>query len=60
MTRRNFLRQLLGATIAVMLGTKWLIKKAVPRKFVKALRIKKYPGSLKSVGGISEQSKWSG
>ncbi len=38
----------------------WLASKASPRKFVRAYRIKKYPGSLKSLGEISQQNKWSG
>ncbi len=38
----------------------WLVRKTVPRKFVRAYRIKKYPGSLRPLREISQQNKWSG
>jgi hypothetical protein len=60
MTRRKFFQQLFGAAIAITLGAKWLIKKTVPRRFVKALRINKYPGSLRPLGDVDTQSKWNG
>ncbi len=31
-----------------------------PRKFVRAVRLKKYPGSLRPLRYISKSSKWSG
>jgi hypothetical protein len=60
MTRRKLLHNLLGSVIAITLGMKWLIKKASPRKFVRALSIKKYPGSIKHIGDVCSQSKWNG
>ncbi len=60
MTRRKFIKKLIGAGSAIVVGASWLIKKAAPRKFIRAVRLKKYPGSLKSLGDISKQSKWSG
>ena len=45
---------------AIVVGAYWLAKKAAPRKFVRAIRLGKYPGPLRSVGDISTQSKWSG
>ena len=60
MTRRKFIQRLLIAATAVAGGIGWLAKKAVPRKFVRALRVKEYPGSLRPMGDVSEQGKWSG
>jgi hypothetical protein len=60
MTRRKLLHQLLGSATAVALVSKWLITKAKPRKFVQALRVKKYPGSLRHIGNVCSQGKWSG
>ncbi len=60
MTRRKFIRKLIKAGSAIIAGGWWLAKKATPRKFVRAARLKKYPGSLKPLGDIHKQSKWSG
>ena len=62
-TRRKFIHKLIKAGSAIIVGAWWLAKKAAPRKFVRALRVKKYPGSLSGPAGlrdISKQSKWSG
>ncbi len=60
MTRRKFIRRLIKTAGAVITGTWCLAKKAAPCKFVWAVRIKKYPGSLKPLRNINKQSKWSG
>ncbi|MHC4461841.1 MAG: hypothetical protein ACYS6W_07655 [Planctomycetota bacterium] len=60
MTRRKFIQKLTKAGSAIIVGTCWLAKKAAPRKFVRALRVKKYPGLLKPLRDISKQGKWSG
>jgi hypothetical protein len=60
MTRRKFIRKLITTGSAIAIGASWLISKASPRKFIWAVRIKKYPGSLKPLGDIFRQSKWSG
>jgi hypothetical protein len=60
MTRRKFIRKLIKASSVIVVGISWLAKNATPRKFVRAFRVKKYPGSLKPLRDISEQSKWSG
>ncbi|MBA7568189.1 hypothetical protein ES708_09910 [subsurface metagenome] len=73
MTRRKFIQKLIKFGAAVIAGTCWLAKKAVPapaspdarrgggpRKFVWAAGLKKYPGSLKPLSDIRKQGKWSG
>ncbi len=60
MTRRKFIRKLIKAGSAIAVGVLWLAKKTSPRKFVRAFRVEKYPGSLKPLRDISKQSKWSG
>jgi hypothetical protein len=60
MTRRKFIQGLIKAGSAIVLGVVWLGKKAVPRRFVWAARLKKYPGPLKTLGDVGKQGKWSG
>jgi hypothetical protein len=60
MTRRKFIRRLIKAGSAIVVGISWLAKNTMPRKFVRAIRVKKYPGPLKPLRDISKQSKWSG
>jgi len=60
MTRRKFIRKFAGAGLAIVAGASWCLKKAAPRKFIRAVRFKNYPGSIKPIGDISKQSKWSG
>lgn len=60
MTRRKFFQKMVKAGAAIIVGGTWLAKKAVPRKFVRASAITKYPGLLKPLQNISKQSKWSG
>jgi hypothetical protein len=60
MTRRKFIQKLITAGSMIITGSSWLASKASPRKFVRAFRIKKYPGSLKPLGDVSQESKWSG
>jgi len=60
MTRRKFIQRLIKAGSAFVAGSCWLASKAAPRKFVRAFRVKKYPGYLRPLQDISKQSKWSG
>jgi len=60
MTRRKFIQKLIKASSAIAVSASWLVRKATPRKFVWAARLKKYPGSLKPLRDISKQGKWSG
>lgn len=59
MTRRTFVQKLVKLASAMAVGAWVVIKKAAPRKFVRALRTK-YPGGFKSLNNIGKQSKWSG
>lgn len=60
MTRRKFIQKLITAGSVMIAGASWLVRKAAPRKFVRAFRVKKYPGSLRPLRDLSKQSKWSG
>ena len=60
MTRRNFLQVVTGTVSAALCGLWWLAKKAVPRKFIKAVRCKNYPGPVKALEDIDKVGKWSG
>jgi hypothetical protein len=60
MTRRKFIQELLKAGAAIIVGVCWLAKKVSPRRFVRAVGLKKYPGSLKSLPDILKQGRWSG
>ena len=60
MTRRIFIQKLIKAGSVIIAGTWWLVRKAAPRKFVRAIKVKNYPGSLRPLQDISKQSKWSG
>jgi hypothetical protein len=60
MTRRKFIKKVITAATATV-GLAWqMLSKASPRKFVRAFKVKKYPGSLRPLGDISQQSNWSG
>ncbi len=60
MTRRKFIQELLKGAAAIFVGVCWIAKKASPRKFVRAIKLKRYPGRLKLLRNIHKQSKWSG
>lgn len=60
MTRRKFINKIIITGSAILAGISFLAKNPTPRKFMRAMRIKKYPGRLKPLRDISKQSKWSG
>lgn len=60
MTRRKFINKLITTVSIIIAGISWLAKNANPRKYLRAMRIKKYPGRLKPLRDISKQGKWSG
>lgn len=72
-TRRKFFRRFLKAGAVIVVGVSWggrdgskgrfsrgAQRNGSPRKFVRAIRFRKYPGSLKPLPNIYEQSKWRG
>jgi len=60
MTRRKFIKKLIKACSPIIAGACWLARKAAPRRFLRAVRLKKYPGSLRPLGDIGKQGRWSG
>jgi hypothetical protein len=60
MTRRTFLQKILAVGSAVLVAGWALAKTVVPRRFMRAKPLSKYPGRLKIVANITSQSKWSG
>jgi len=60
MTRRKFIQKLASVSSAIFVGIWWLAKKVAPRKFMWAARLKKYPGSVRTLPNTYNQSKWSG
>ena len=60
MTRRKFILKLMGAGSSIVAGASWFINKTAPRKFIRAVKFKKYPGLIKPMGDVSKQGKWSG
>jgi len=66
MTRRKFVQILAKTGAVIVVGVSWLARQtyggiaSAPRRFVRALPVKKYPGSLKPLGDVFKQSKWSG
>ena len=58
MTRRKFIQVLAKTGTAIVAGVLWIA--SAPRRFVRALPVKKYPGSLKPLGDICGPGKWSG
>jgi hypothetical protein len=60
MTRREFIQFVLKTASAIAVGTYFITKKVSPRKFIRAVRQKKYPGSVRMLSDINTQGKWSG
>lgn len=60
MTRRKFIQKLVKVGSTVIVGVCWVSRKASPRKFLWAIRTKRYPGSLGALQNINKQAKWSG
>jgi hypothetical protein len=60
MTRRKFIQKAIETAAAIAVGVFWLAEKTGMKKFVRAGKLKIYPGTLKPLGNINSQSKWSG
>jgi hypothetical protein len=58
MTRRDFIQFVLKTASVVAIGAYFIGQ--VPRRFIYALRHKKYPGTVKPLSNINTQGKWSG
>jgi hypothetical protein len=59
MTRRGFLDKFLKLGTAALIGAWCFVKKADPRRFVRAGRAV-YPGKIKKLPKVFGQSKWRG
>jgi hypothetical protein len=60
MTRRKFIRKVREIVLAIVGGTWFLARNVAPRKFVHAVKLKRFPGSIKPLQKIKSQGKWSG
>ena len=59
MTRRRFIEKFIKVSSAIVGGVWWQAK-VTSRKFVRAVRLGRYPGPLKPLKDIAKQGKWSG
>jgi hypothetical protein len=60
MTRRVFFQYVLKTASAFVLAAYLVGESVSPRKYIRALRHKNYPGSIKPLSNINTQGKWSG
>jgi hypothetical protein len=60
MTRREFVQFVLKTASAIAVGAYFITNKVSPRRFIRAVRQKKYPGSVKQLSNINTQGKWRG
>jgi len=60
MTRRQFIQLVLKTASAFVIGAYFIGEKVSPRKYIRALQHKKYPGGIKPLSDINTQGKWSG
>lgn len=60
MKRRELITRALGAGSLILLGVSHLAKRVAPRRFVRALKCRRYPGGFRPPHDIFRQSKWRG
>jgi len=60
MTRRKFIQKAVEIVLAIVAGTRFLARNVKPRKFVRAVKLRKFKGSIKPLQKIESQGKWSG
>ncbi|MBN2133738.1 MAG: hypothetical protein JW741_29825 [Sedimentisphaerales bacterium] len=60
MTRREFTVRLASCASLVAAGFRGLARAVLPRRFVRAARRDKYPGTLVPMPDVREEGKWSG
>ncbi len=62
MTRRKFIGKLIETGSLALVGIWGLAKKCVPTRFVRAVKLEKYPGLLKplDLNEVVKRGKWNG
>ncbi len=60
MTRRKFIESIFKFGAAVIIGGPWAAKKVLPEKFIYAIKLDKYPGTIKPLSDITKIGKWRG
>jgi hypothetical protein len=60
MTRRWFIRGVVGVVTAIGTGVCRLGEKASPRQIWRAVKLGRYPGRVAPMGDVDKQAKWSG
>jgi hypothetical protein len=60
MTRREFFQSVLKTVTAIAIGAYVIADKVSPKRFIRAVRQKRYPGSVKQLPNVYTQSKWRG
>ncbi len=62
MTRRKFIGKLIEAGSLALVSIWGLAKKYAPKRFIRAAKLGKYPGTLKPLdwNEVTRQGKWSG
>ena len=60
MTRRKFIENVFKFGTAIILCGSWAVKQVLPEKFVYALKLDKYPGTIKPLSDITKIGKWRG
>jgi len=60
MTRRKFIQKVIKIVLAIVSGAWFLAKNVTPRKFIRAVKLNIFPGSVKPLQEIKSQGKWSG
>lgn len=62
LTRRIFMKILLGALAAWLAGAWGLAQRSAPARFVRAIKAHKFPGRLRSLdeAAVRQPARWSG
>jgi hypothetical protein len=60
MTRREFFQFVLKTVSAIAVGAYFIADKVSPKRFIQAIRQKRYPGSVKQLPNVFTQGKWRG
>jgi hypothetical protein len=60
MNRRKFIQNVLKTVLAIVVGACFITDKVSPKRFIQAIRHKKYPGRIKQLPNTFTQGKWRG